>query len=172
MRRQIVVLFAALAMVLSTTAVAGAGVVKNTSGVYTLPGFAAVDGASIDAVIAGGGANISASTSGLVSGNAYTLWSISFSHPEFCQFGDPGRGTLCGFGDDGPGPQGFAVKQVGGNIAGGSGNVTISGRVTVENPAGAEYHVIVADHGPMDPADMPNQIKSPGPGVQIGFLIP
>jgi hypothetical protein len=159
-------------LVLATAATAGAGVTKNETEVFTLPGFALVDGASMDARITGGGVNISAHTNGLTGGNAYTLWSISFSHPEHCTHGDEAAGLLCGMGDDGPGPQGFAFNQVGGNIAGASGNLTISGHVNVENAAGAEYHVVVADHGPLDPSDLPHQIMSPAPGVQIGFFVP
>jgi hypothetical protein len=151
----------------------GAGVDKNESNVYTLPPpFTLVDGASVDSRITRGGVNISIHTNGLEGGNAYTLWSISFSHPEHCTHGNPEMGLLCGMGDDGLGPQGWAMQQVGGHIAGASGNVTISGHVEVDNAAGAEFHIVVADHGPLDPSIMPTQIKSPGPGVQIGFLVP
>ena len=150
----------------------GAGVDKLESEVYTLPGLALVDGASVDSRITGGGVNISIHTNGLVGGNAYTLWSISFSHPENCNHPNPAMGLLCGPGDDGPGPQGFAISQVGGNVTGASGNVTISGHVEVDHAASAEYHIVVANHGPLDPSNMPTQIMSPGPGVQIGFLIP
>ena len=170
MRRQIVVLLAVMAMVLTSATVAGAKASKNTSDVYTLPGFALVDGASVDSVITPGGVRIKMRTNGVTSGNAYTLWSISFSNPEECAHGVGAQ--LCGPGDDGPGPQGFAVQQVGGNIAGASGNLTIAGRVTVDDAVNAEYHVVLADHGPKDPAQLPAQIKTPGPGVQIGFLLP
>jgi hypothetical protein len=35
---------------------------------------------------------------------------------------------------------------------------------------GVEYHIVVAEHGALDPENMPEQIKTPHPGVQIGFL--
>lgn len=172
--RRVLVLIMATLLVLATAATAGAGVAKNETAVYTLPGFALVEGASMDARITPGGVNISAHTNGLTGGNAYTLWSISFSHPEHCTHGDEAAGLLCGMGDDddGSGPQGFAVNQVGGNIAGASGSLTISGHVNVENAAGAEYHVVVADHGPLDASALPGQIMSPAGGVQIGFFVP
>ena len=152
------------------TAGAGGGVVKNEGAVHTLPAMTEVLGASVDSRVTDGGANISIHTNGLTAGNAYTLWSISFSNPEYCEWGMDGR--FCGPGDDGPGPQGFAVNYVGGHIVGGSGHLTISGRVDVDNAANAEFHVIVADHGLKDPSLLPDQIKTPGPGVQIGFLVP
>lgn len=168
--RRIFVLVIATVMVLATATTAGAGVTKDETSVYTLPGFALVEGASIEARMTPGGVTISAHTNGLTGGNAYTLWSVSFSHPEHCTHGSGGR--LCGPGDDGPGPQGFAFQQAGGNVAGASGNLTISGHVIVENATGAEYHIVVADHGPLDPSALPDQIMSPAPGVQIGFLVP
>jgi hypothetical protein len=64
------------------------------------------------------------------------------------------------------------VNSVGGHIAGGSGHLTISGRVDVDNAATAEFHLVVADHGLKNPSLPPGQIKTGGPGVQVGFLVP
>jgi hypothetical protein len=80
--------------VLATAAPAWAGVTKDETSVYTLPGFALVEGASMDARITAGGVNISAHTNGLTGGNAYTLWSVSFSHPEHCSHGNEAMGLL------------------------------------------------------------------------------
>ena len=159
-----------LGTIAASTGAAAAGVVKKDSSVYTLPGFGLVEGASVDARITNGGVNLSIQTNGLTPGNAYTLWSISFSNPEECTDGMEDR--LCGPGDSGAGPQGFAMNLVGGHMVGASGQLTISGQVDVDNATGAEYHIVVADHGAMDPSLLPEQIMTPGPGVQIGFLAP
>lgn len=142
--------------------------------VHLLPANAgnAVLGATVVVNATADQAHITLRTSGLIGGNAYTLWSISFSYPQECSHGNAGLGLLCGPGDDGPGPQGFAIQQAAGHIVGNSGRANFGGSVPVANAAGAEYHIVVADHGPKVPADMPLQIKSPGPGVQIGFILP
>ena len=36
----------------------------------------------------------------------------------------------------------------------------------------AEIHLVVADHGDLDPAQMPAAIKTPGPGVQAAVHAP
>jgi hypothetical protein len=150
-----------------SNSVGAARVDKLESDVFKLPGGnVRVDDASVDARIKGESANISFHTNGLVGGNAYTVWSISFSDPNACSNGSGEQS--CGFGDEAL----SVVQQVGGNIAGASGKLTISGRVEVDNAASAEYHIVLANHGPLDPSTMPLQIKSPGPGVQIGFLVP
>jgi hypothetical protein len=159
-----------LGVVTVSSGTAGAGVVKNEGAVHTLPAMTPVEGASVDSRVTKGGANLSIHTNGLTAGNAYTLWSISFSHPENCDFGEGVR--LCGFGDDDADDTGHAVNYVGGHIVGGSGHLTISGQVDVDNAANAEFHIVVANHGPKDPRLLPGQIKTPGPGVQIGFLFP
>ena len=173
-RRRTVALISAVGLSVAALAsgsiAVGAGVMKNEGAVHTVPSLAPVAGASVDSRVTPGGANLSIHTNGLVAGNAYTLWSISFSNPQACLNGMDGR--MCGPGDDGPGPQGFAVNFVGGHIVGGSGHLTISGQVEIDNAAGAEYHLVVADHGVKDPSLLPGQIRTPGPGVQVGFLIP
>jgi len=159
-----------IAALASSSSAVGAGLVKNDGAVYTIPALAPVDGASVDARVTAGGANLSIRTRGLTAGNAYTLWSISFSNPQACTNGMDGR--MCGPGDDGPGPQGFGINYVGGHMVGASGHLTISGQVTIPNAGGAEYHLVVADHGVKDPSLLPGQIRTPGPGVQVGFLVP
>jgi hypothetical protein len=153
-----------LGAVAVSSGTAGAGVAKNDGGVYTLGAMTSVDGASVNSRATNGGANLSIHTNGLTAGNAYTLWSFSFSDPGACTNGMGDR--LCGPGDD------VVMNYVGGHIVGGSGHLTISGQVNVDNAANAEFHLVVANHGPKDPSLLPGQIKTPGPGVQIGFLIP
>jgi hypothetical protein len=62
------------------------------------------------------------------------------------------------------------VQQIAGHVTGAGGNVNFGGSIAVENAPRGEYHIVVAEHGALDPANMPYAIKSPGPGVQIEFL--
>ena len=53
-----------------------------------------------------------------------------------------------------------------GHIVGGSGKSTFSGRLGLnnpylQNPLGGEFHVVIADHGPLDPSLLPDAIKTP-----------
>ena len=102
-------------------------------------------------------------TSDLVAGNVYTHWAFTFSSPENCV-------GACGPDDMANPDVGLVVAQVAGHVTGASGNVNFGGIIAVVNARGAEYHIVVAEHGALDPGIMPDQIKPPGPGVQIGFL--
>ena len=61
--------------------------------------------------------------------------------------------------------------QLAGQIVGESGVGNFSGRLglnddptrAVQDPFGGDFHCIIADHGPVDPSNMPNAIKSPLP---------
>ena len=163
-----VAIVALLVSALPGLAVAGD---QRSGPMQTLPGFAVIDGSHVSVNASGDRATVNVRTRGLVSGNAYTLWSFSFSHPEHCQHGT--GAALCGPGDDGAGPQGFKVQFVAGHPIGGSGKVRFGGSIVVPDAADAEYHIVIADHGATDPAQLPGQIKTPSlDGVQIGFILP
>ena len=166
----------AVMLVAAIPAVAVAGD-RRDGPVHLLPATVgnAVPGATVQVNATAGSAHITLRTSGLVPGNAYTLWSISFSNPAGCTHGEADLGLLCGEGDDiqGGGPGGFAVSQVAGHIAGASGKLNFGGTVPVVNAEDAEYHIIVANHGVKVPAELPGQITTPAPDfVQIGFIHP
>jgi hypothetical protein len=169
MRKKILVAASALWLLASLAPAAAAPAVHHSSEMLTLPPpFSAVQDSSVSVVATSERARITVKTSGLVPGNVYTLWGISFSHPENCTIA-----YACGPGDDVPGtPAGWAIQQVGGHVTGKSGNVNFGGSIAVDNAQGAEYHIVVAEHGPLDPANMPAQIMTPGPPVQIGFIAP
>lgn len=115
-----------LMLIAVIAAVATAGE-KRSGPMRSLPGFAVIDDTSVSVNAIAGKANITVRTSGLTAGHAYTLWSISFSHPENCQHGDVGLGLACGIGDDGPGTQGFTMQLVSGHIIGASGKANFGG---------------------------------------------
>ena len=141
--------------------------IDDSAPMMTLPGFVAVEDSSVSLVATGNRARITVKTSGLVPGNVYTLWAFTFSAPGNCD-------GSCGFDDSATAERreavGFAMQQVAGHVTGKSGNVNFGGSIAVENAQGAEYHIVVAEHGPLDPSTMPEQIKTPHPGVQIGIL--
>jgi hypothetical protein len=167
MRKKILVAASALWLLASLAPAAAAPAAHDSAPMLTLPGFVEVQDSSASLVATSEGASITVHTSGLVPGNVYTLWAFSFSHPENCVDG-------CGPDDQAERPDavGFAVQQVAGHVTGESGNVNFGGSIAVDNAQGAEYHIVVAEHGPLDPANMPAQIKTPHPGVQIGLFTP
>ena len=170
-------LFAGAALLIASLAGAASARGSNheESPVYGLPAFDEIDGSSATIKRSNGGATVTFNSSGFGPHHAVTMWAISFSNPENCDFGGPlpdGRTSLCGMGDDGAADTGFKIQQLAGHIVGAIGNANFGGHVSVENPLGAEFHVVLADHGPMDPAQLPGQIMSPAGGTQIALFIP
>ena len=165
MYKRILVAASAVWLLASLAPAAAAPATHDSATMQTLPGLAEVDGSSVSLIATSSRARITVKTSDLVPGNVYTLWGFTFSNPDNCVDG-------CGFddADDRPVEVGFAVQQIAGHVTGKSGNVNFGGSIAVENAQGAEYHIVVAEHGALDPENMPAQIKTPGPGVQIGFL--
>ena len=144
---------------------------QRSAPMQTLPGFVEVDGSQVSVNATGDRARVTVKTSGLEGHYAYTLWSFSFSKPWNCS------GGACGFDDTETAAQraavGYMVQFVAGHPVGGNGKVNFGGTITVPNAAGAEYHIVIADHGVKDPAQLPEQIKTPSPdGVQIGIILP
>lgn len=165
----------ALVVVVSSPAEARRAV-HESSPVWELPALAPeVADASASITRSNGGVTVRFDSSGFGPHHAVTLWSISFDHPGNCDYGGPlpdGRVALCGPGDDTATDTGFRVQQLGGHVIGANGNANYAGHVDVDDPFGAEFHIVIADHGPKDPAQLPGQIMSPAPGSQIAFFIP
>jgi hypothetical protein len=166
MRKRMIMAIAAVWMLATLAPAVAAPAVQDTASMLTLPGMAEVEGSTVSLVATDSKATITVNTGDLVAGNVYTLWAFTFSSPENCVDG-------CGFDDvarDAAGI-GFDVQQVAGHATGASDNVNFGGNIAVVNAQGAEYHIVVADHGPLDPDIMPDQIKTPSMNtVQIGFL--
>ncbi len=123
------------------------------------------------------GVNYKLSTTGLQAGHAYTLWIVIFNNTDDCMAGTEDF-SLCGPADvvnDDARPD---MMYAGGHVAGGSGVATFAGRRGVddlsgsingpvgmpayglEDPFGAEIHLVVHDHGPKMAAYMPDMIKT------------
>ena len=85
-------------------------------------------------------------TTGLDAGHAYTVWVIEVN----C--GAPACRPI----------------QLAGHIVGKTGVANFSGFLglnsdasrAVQDPFGGDFHCIIADHGPLDPSDLPHAIKS------------
>jgi hypothetical protein len=165
MYKKVIVAATAMWLLAALAPAVAAPAVHDSASMQTLPGFAVVEGSSVSLIATSNRAAITVRTDDLVAGNVYTLWAFTFSNPENCVEG-------CGFDDSGERPDevGFAMQQVAGHVTGTSGNVNFGGNIAVENAQGAEYHIVIAEHGALDPEIMPAQIKTPHPGVQIGFL--
>ena len=167
MRKRMIMATAAVWLLATMAPAVAAPAVHDSASMLTLPGMVEVEGSTVSLVATNAKATITVKTHDLVSGNVYTLWAFTFSYPENCVDG-------CGFDDVARDPAGigFAVQHVAGHVTGANGNVNFGGNIAVVGAQGAEYHIVVAEHGALDPGIMPDQIKTPGPGVQIGFLVP
>ncbi len=148
---------------------------QTTAGVevFTLPGAELVPGASSKITRNGSGVTSTLHTSGLIKGNAYTMWMVAFNVPGECAT------SPCGPADVAPGTAAVVdVIYVGGNVAGGNGKATFSGRRAagdnskslfaalgapapgLTDPLGAEMHLVVRDHGAKIPGQVPSQIHT------------
>lgn len=96
---------------------------------------------------------------------AFSLWAFVFNYPAECV-------GPCDSDDLGDTPAQGGAFFVTGHLVGGqrlvlSGHVStqstpfIAGHALLQNPAGAEIHLAVAPHGGLDPALLPELIKTP-----------
>jgi hypothetical protein len=140
-----------------------------------------VAGASASVVRTANGASFRLSTTGLMPGNAYTLWLVVVNNPDAC------NSSPCTAADLFVNPAVDAqVRFAAGHVAGGSGRGTFAGAVqegpmpgwladrSFDDSMEAEIHLVINDHGPMLPDHMPGMIRtyrggcadsSPFPGV-------
>jgi hypothetical protein len=145
------------------------------SDIYRLSDLSSIDGASAQLTRSNGGVNITFNSSGFDSGDVVTIWVFSFSNPGNCDHGGllpDGSRALCGMGDDGADDTGFQLLQLAGHVVGAEGQANFGAQIKPDNPLGAEFHVAAADHGPLDPAQMPGAIMSGAMPVQIAFFVP
>ncbi len=147
---------------------------QTTAGVpvFWLADETLVPGASSKITRNHSGVTATLHTSGLTPGNAYTMWMVVFNVPGECT--DP-----CDDDDVAPGTSAQVdVIYVAGNVAGGSGKATFSGRRAAGDnskslfaqfsapapglidPHVAEMHLIPRDHGPAIPGQIPSQIQT------------
>lgn len=131
------------------------------------------------------GVTIRVRTNSLGAREAITLWMVVFNQPEECT--NPTEISLCSDPDlSNPDVVGD-VMYVAGNVVGSSGKANFAGHKSIgdnegsifvpllpagvqpaglQNPRGAEIHVIVHTHGEMLPGFMPSMIQSFSGGCQ------
>ncbi len=146
--------------------------IKSVSKVYTFSDMEEVGSSVLN--INDNGVSFNLKTTGLTSGNAYTLWLVVFNNPDGCNEngcnGDEFEPENAEF---------FAAAMIDviygtGHIVGGSGKATFSGHQKAGNNSGsifgpdsyglidskqAEIHLIVRDHGPKIPGNVRRQIS-------------
>lgn len=167
---------AAATVIAAVPAQAGAAT-SSTRAVFLFPSsttttLTQVAGASSTVVRNAGGATLTLRTSELLAGDAVTVWWVVFNNPSACTSGH--FGLHCGPGDLGRPQTGASVLYAAGHVIGSSGVGDFGGRLRVgdtsgalfgpglTNPAGADIHLVVHDHGPADPALLPDEIHSFG----------
>ena len=171
--------------VTAQTAEGGPAAGARTGDVLWLPGTSAagsvVPGATASLVMVDEGAAAVLATGGLEPGHVVTLWWIIFNHPEGCEHG--AMGLQCGEGDlllfGGHESVEGSVVYGAGHVVGpdGSGHLAAhvptgdASRVVGEgpgltNPAGAEVHLIVRTHGPIQPGLLIEQLTTPAGGCE------
>ncbi len=119
------------------------------------------------------GATMTLQTSGLIPGNTITIWWVIFNNPEFCSGGENPFGLKCDAGDFSNPDVEASAMYAAGHVIGESGTGNFAASLTIgkttkqvlfgpglTNPEGADIHLIVRDHGPLDPALMPGLIQS------------
>jgi len=140
----------------------------STSGAFGFPGEAwagqPVPGASSSYVATEQGISATFDTTGLVPGHVVTMWWVVFNHPELCTNGE--GGLRCGEPDliimGGDDAIEGTVLHAAGHIVGpdGAGHfgsylpVGETSGVMIEgpgltNPLGADVHLVLRDHGPV-----------------------
>ena len=121
------------------------------------------------------GITVNFKTSGLIPGNAYTMWWVIWNKPNECE--DPGHCIDTDF------PNGEAIEldvlYAAGHIAGASGTGNFSAHLSVGDnsgslfgadapglkfPQSSEVHLVLRSHGPAQPGMTDDQIHTVGGG--------
>lgn len=163
--KRVVVLVAPAVLALLLVTPAQAGTKQHAQLYWNTPDRMgeAVDGGTARLDREASGVRVDVKTAGLKSGHAYTLWLVVFNSPDGC-VGNPAR-TLHGAGacamPDAFSPaSGASHHRVAGATIGEDGSAAFSSRIRkdapselaneppLENPQGAEYMLVVRDHGP------------------------
>jgi hypothetical protein len=164
-------------VVATSSAVTAASAGPAASAVYTFPGGpdqVLIHGASADIVRTRNGINFRMDTNSLMPGHAYTLWVVIFNEPGNCLTA-PDTCTPADLFHPAAKPD---MLYGAGVVVGGSGKAVLAGRTRTGDlsgsvqvpvglfanglidPFGAEIHLVVHDHGPLNPAFMPDMIQS------------
>ena len=102
-------------------------------------------------------------TTHLEAGHAFTVWWVVFNHPENCAGATASTSPRCGMADMANPAVDASALRADGDVVGAFGIGWFSGALAVDdateaivgtglhNPAGADIHFVVRDHGPVSP---------------------
>jgi hypothetical protein len=137
-------------------------------------------GATATLVRRSDGVSFMLQTDNLIPGHAYTLWFVAVNNFAACS------ATPCS-GQDvilDPATNG-QVTYAAGRLVGGSGQATFAGSIAagtiaegwlagrgLDDPLGAEIHLVVNDHGPVLPEYLPGMIQTYRAGCTSASLVP
>lgn len=165
-----VLVFASALVIGSAAAAAAEPAQRDIAPVISFSTSAPVPGAWSALVRTDSGVTMSLHTSQLGAGDAVTVWWVVFNNPTSCSHGV--SGVRCGAGDLSVPATHASVIYAAGHVIGQDGVGDYGARLNVGDtsgalfgpglvdPAGADVHLIVRDHGPADPSLMPAQIHS------------
>lgn len=176
MKRSIIVITSALALLVILVGVVVASGPAASSSVRWLSDFSEVPGSSASLVSNPNGATTALQTSDLPAGT-YTTWWLIWNNPDACQNPNPILvGTQCTLADKGNSEVGFSVVYGTGHVVGsnGVGNfgsylkkddlTKVRSGAGLTNPMGAEIHVVVRYHGELEAGIVPEEIHTFGGG--------
>jgi hypothetical protein len=185
-RLRIALLLSVVAMLLLAAPVRATPLDRSSNVLYDFMTGEPINGSNSKLIRTDFGLAMTLRTLELEPGHAYTIWWVVFNRPEACS-GGPTEGPLvgmfeCGETDLGNPDVELTLAVASGNVAGASGRGNFGSFLRVgdardvigqgaplfsgplTNPRGAEVHLVVRDHGPLNLAWMPDQIRTFGGG--------
>ncbi|MCA1832211.1 MAG: hypothetical protein LC750_05675 [Actinobacteria bacterium] len=116
------------------------------------------------------GVTMTLHTTDLTGGHAVTVWWVVFNDPQSCSHG--ALGVRCGPGDLSVPATQASILYAAGHVIGGNGVGDFGAQLSLgktdgalfgqglTNAFGADVHLVVRDHGPVDQSLMPGEIHS------------
>lgn len=166
------------ACVVALTAPAQASPKSGDASVHRFSDLSTIDGAASSLSRQASGVTATVRTRELAAGHAVTLWWVVFNDPSQCNDTSESLGSQCGPGDLPPfGGDDSAVTSLlyaAGHIVGETGGATFAARLRIGDdtdamwgpglidPAGAEIHLVVRDHGEKRPGETDDAIRTFG----------
>jgi hypothetical protein len=172
--KRLAVLCGVTAALLSAAPAQAAGAQQTSSAVYLFSNGSIVPNAQASLVTSSAGASMSLLTSGLVPGDAVTVWWVVFNYPNNCAGPSAGHPFQCGPSDLGNPAVSASILFATGHVIDGSGAGDYGAHLAVGDTSGALFgpgllapltahvHLVVRDHGAALPDILSEQIHSFG----------
>ncbi len=129
------------------------------------------------------GVTVNVKTTGLIAGNAYTMWVVAFNSPQDCLDATDGQLGVDGCDGSDLGRANGDVMYGAGHVVGGNGKGNFSAHLSEGDVSGsvrpqpspglidaqtAEVHIVIKDHGPKIPGMVSEQIHTFNGGCNEG----